>query len=349
MSLQDIVHRYRERFIEQYGQSLTSTQWSALNAIDGCRQGQYGDIEWECEKCLYHQHTFRSCGHRSCNQCQNNSTRDWLDRQQQKLLPVTYFMATFTLPKQLRALAKSHQQAVYNLLMTTAVETLKTFAKNDSTLNGELGACAVLHTHTRRLDYHPHVHIVIPGGAINKARREWRKVKNEYLFNGDALSIVFRGKLLRALKEAGLTLPVTPKRWVVQCKKVGKGIEALRYLSRYLYRGVISNDNIIEDDGENITFRYKESDTNQLKTRTLPAATFLHLVLQHCLPKGFRRARDYGFLHGNAKPTLKLVQWVLRVAVPAPESQRSKAKRRCPKCKSAMHFFAIGLIRSASG
>lgn len=349
MTLQDIVHRYRDSFVQQYGRSLTSAQWSALNAIEGCRQGLYGELEWSCTNCFHHQHTLRSCGHRSCNQCQNNSTRDWLDRQQQKLLPVTYFMATFTLPEELRTLAKSNQQVVYNLLITTAVDTLKTFSRNDASLNGELGCCAVLHTHTRRLDYHPHVHIVIPGGAMNKARREWRKVKNGYLFNGKALSKVFRGKLLRALKEAGLSLPSTPKEWVVQCKKVGKGVEALRYLSRYLYRGVISNENILSDDGGNITFRYKQSKTNESKTRTLPATTFIYLLLQHCLPKGFRRARDYGFLHGNAKQTLKLVQWVFRVVVPGREPGRRKAIIRCPKCKSVMNFFAISLPRTAPG
>lgn len=349
MTLQDITQRYRNRFLEKYGQSLTAPQWSALNAIDGCRQGQYGELEWECSGCHHHQRTLRSCGHRSCNQCQNNSTQDWLDRQQQKLLPVTYFMATFTLPQQLRELAKSNQQAVYNLLMTTAVDTLKTFAQNDSTLNGELGCCAVLHTHTRRLDYHPHVHIVVPGGAIHKARREWRKVKNEYLFNGDALSRVFRGKLLRALKEAGLDLPVTPKQWVVQCKKVGKGVEALRYLSRYLYRGVISNDNIIDDDGDNITFQYKDSDSNKIETRILPAETFIYLVLQHCLPKGFRRARDYGFLHGNAKPLLKTVQWVFRVVTYPKDSTRRKAQIGCPKCKASMYFAGLRVKPVASG
>lgn len=349
MTLQDIIHRHRDHFIQQYGQSLTPTQWSALNAIDGCRQGQYGELEWACAKCHSHQRTLRSCGHRSCNQCQNNSTQDWLDRQQQKLLPVTYFMATFTLPKQLRALAKQNPKKVYDLLITVAVGTLKAFAQNDATLSGELGCCAVLHTHTRRLDYHPHVHIMVPGGAINKARREWRKVSNGYLFNGHALSKVFRGKLLCALKEEGLSLPLTPKKWVVQCKKVGKGVEALRYLSRYLYRGVISNDNVINDDGENITFRYKESGTNKIKTRTLPAATFIYLLLQHCLPKGFRRARDYGFLHGNAKQTLKLVQWVFRVAIPPLEVQRRKASIRCTQCKSAMHFYAFNLKALGSG
>jgi len=349
MTLQDIVHRYRNRFIQQHGKSLTPTQWSALNAIDGCRQGQYGNLEWACTRCHHHQNTLRSCGHRSCNQCQNNSTQDWLDRQQQKLLPVTYFMATFTLPKQLRELAKANPQKTYDLLMVVAVDTLKTFGQNDAALNGDLGCCAVLHTHTRKLDYHPHVHIVVPGGAINKARREWRKVKNGYLFNGKALAKVFRGKLLRALEETGLSLPPTPKKWVVHCDKVGKGVEALRYLSRYLYRGVISNDNIIEDDGKNITFQYKESDTNQIKTRKLPAEDFIHLLLQHCLPKGFRRARDYGFLHGNAKQTLKLVQWVFRVLVPAPEPHRRKAKIRCPKCKSTMRFYASNLKTSGSG
>ena len=89
---------------------------------------------------------------------------------------------------------------------------VKRFGLNEKNFNAELGLCVVLHTHTRRLDYHPHVHIVIPGGGIHKARNEWRKIKGKYLFNGRALAKVFRGEFLQQLKEAGITVPITPKR-----------------------------------------------------------------------------------------------------------------------------------------
>lgn len=338
MTLQDIIARHKAPFLDAFGHTLRADQWSALNAIEGCRSGQYGQVEWACTRCRHTQRTPTSCGHRSCNLCQGGAALDWLERQQAKLLPVNYFMATFTLPAALRELGCAHPETLYRVLMASAADTLKTFAKNDRNLHGDIGFAAVLHTHTRKLDYHPHVHIVVPGGAINLARREWHTSKASYLFNGKALAKVFRAKFMQALADAGLRAPATPRSWVVQCQKVGRGKQALAYLSRYLYRGVISNRNIIEDDGEQVSFRYRESKTNALKTRTLPAIEFIRLVLQHTLPKGFRRTRNYGFLHGNARHMLAVVQWCLRVMRPPQAARRTKAARTCPACRSKMHF-----------
>lgn len=340
MTLQTIVQRYRHRFTEQFGHALSSDQWSALNAIEGCRQGPYGEMAWTCQRCSHNTHTPRSCGHRACNLCQDQSTQAWLQRQEQKRLPVNYYMVTFTLPKELRSVVKQRWSTCYDLLMRCAAQTLKTFAKNDSTLGGELGFCAVLHTHTRRLDYHPHVHIVVPGGAINKARRQWCKVRGRYLFNGRALAKAFRGAFLKALLQAGMTPGRTPKKWVAQCKRVGKGTEALRYLARYLYRGVISNANILSDDGCHVTFRYRDANTRQWKTRTVTGEQFIALILQHCLPKGFRRARDYGYLHGNAKAVMRILQWVLNVQRPASPTKKA-ASLPCPHCRSPMRVTGI--------
>ena len=252
MTLQQIVHHHRDRFLARYGQRLTADQWSAFNAIAGCRQGQYGELALGCTACPHRDAVLRSCGHRTCNQCQNHSTEAWLDRQRLKQLPVNYYLVTFTLPYELRSLAKTHPRTVYNLLIQCAVATLKTFGLNKKGFEAELGLCAVLHTHTRRLDYHPHVHVVVPGGGIHRARREWRKLRGDYLFNGRALAAGFRGALLKALDEAGLHPGATPKKWIAQCQKVGRGEPALQYLSRYLYRGVIGNQHILDDDGRMI-------------------------------------------------------------------------------------------------
>lgn len=349
--LQDIATQYHSRFLARYGNTLNLDQWSALNAILGCRQGQYGELHTACSSCPHKQDLPRSCGHRACNQCQYASTQDWLDRQLKKQLPVNYYMATFTLPFELRSLALTNRKTVYRILIESATHTLKTFALNKKGFEAELGMCVVLHTHTRRLDYHPHVHIVIPGGGVHRARREWRTLKESYLFNGFALAIVFRGVFLKALKEAGLGTIKTPKKWVVQCEKVGKGKEALQYLSRYLYRGVIAHKNIIDNDGESITFQYIDSATKKWKTRTLRGEAFLHLLLQHVLPKGFRRARDYGFLHGNAKAMLRIVQWILKVSIENRALLKPSATKRllCPKCRSAMKVTGIRYVRQKPG
>lgn len=339
--LRSIIDNYLPAYKAKYGSSISAEQHSAINAIRGCQAGQYGDIHIGCSQCNHQEIRHQSCGHRHCNQCQNHATTQWLDRQKAKLLPVNYFMVTFTLPYEYRALAKANQRIVYNLLFQCAVQTLKDFGKNDKTFAAELAMTAVLHTHARNLDYHPHVHLIVPGGGINKERREWRRIKGEYLFNAFNLAAVFKGKFLKALNDTDIKLPDSyPKKWVAHCEHVGHGLPALKYLSRYLYRGVIANDNIIDDDGEYVTFQYKESKTKKMTTRRLKGEDFIALIMQHILPKGFRRSRDYGFLHGNGKRWLILIQWVLKVFI-APFNITPRPTFTCRKCESPMTIIGF--------
>jgi hypothetical protein len=201
----------------------------------------------------------------------------------------------------------------------------------------------VLHTHARNLDFHPHVHVIVPGGGIHQQRREWRKLKGHYLFNGRALAQVFRAKMLDALARAGLHLPVgLPRRWVVDCRHVGSGLPALKYLSRYLYRGVISESNLVNLDRtrRTVTFRYTDSKTGQPVLRTLSIAAFLWRIARHVLPSGFRRVREYGFLHHNAVKTLRLVQLVLQIIVEA-KPPKARPPWLCRHCRHPMHCVAV--------
>src|SRR5882757_9814044 len=180
MELSSICERYRARFSARHGKHTTAAQWSALNALLGCHTEQYGTLELAFQECSQQMLRFRSCGHRFCNQCQQHSTHSWLTRQLQKLLPVDYYLVTFTLPFELRALPTAHSTTVLPLLMQCAAATIRRFGRNEPGLEAELGMCAVLHTHTRRLDYHPHVHLVVPGGGVNVQRTEWRTLKGKY-------------------------------------------------------------------------------------------------------------------------------------------------------------------------
>ena len=250
-------------------------------------------------------------------------------------------MATFTLPAELRPLAQRHQSDIYAMLFACATSTLKDFGLNPKKLGADIGMTAILHTHTRRLDYHPHVHVVVPGGGIDPRRRQWKKRRGKFLFNEFALAKVFRARFLDALNEAKLSIPIgVPDKWVVDCTHVGKGQPALEYLSRYLYRGVISEKNIAANEQGNVTFRYTEGRTGQTHIRTLKGEDFLWLVLQHVLPEGFRRVRDYGFLHGNAKKRLSLVQLVLQVVI-ASRALRPRPVFKCPSCQSPMCVVAV--------
>lgn len=345
MQLKSIITQYKPALIKKTGGQLLPSQWRAMQAIERCRTAKSGQLTVQCKDCDRRHWVPLSCGHRHCPGCQNHEVNQWLDRQKQKLLPVDYFMATFTLPAQLRALAWQQQRKIYTLFFSTVASSLKDFGLNPDKLDGELGLTAVLHTHNRRLDYHPHIHVIVPGGGINKQRKQWKKLKGEYLFNGKALAKVFRARLLTALNENGIDIPKKmPKEWVCNVRKVGRGLPALKYLSRYLYRGVMSEKNIIKNEKGWVTFSYINSTTKKTEYRTLKGEDFLALILKHVLPRGFRRVRDYGFLHANAKRALKLVQLVLAVTL-EPVRIRKRKDFICPVCKAVM---VIKMISPAS-
>jgi hypothetical protein len=345
MQLASLIHRYLDAFNSKYAAQLLPGHRRAIDAIRRCRTPDAGEVLLACTECDEQMQQPRSCGHRSCPQCQNHETSQWLDRQQAKLLPVEYFMVTFTVPCELRTLFWRHQTTLYNLLFTTVVGTIKDFGLNPKQLDAQMGMTAVLHTHSRRLDYHPHLHVVVPGGGINKTTRQWKKTRGKFLFNQTALAKVFRARLLTAIKAAGLALPgKLPDEWVVDCKHVGKGAAALKYLSRYLYRGVISEHNILANQNGNVTFKYLDSRSGQTRYRTLKGEDFLWLVLQHVLPKGFRRVRDYGFLHGNASQLLALIQLALKVMITNMPT-RPRPVFSCPRCRAPLHIK--GFLRPA--
>jgi hypothetical protein len=341
VALTSIIERYRGKFHSTYGNRITRHQVRAMDAVMDCRTARYGSMALGCDDCDQQSIQYHACGNRACHRCQHYDTNRWLDRQQQKLLPVNYFMVTFTLPAELRVVTARNQKVFYNLLMDCAHSTLKTFAGNHRDLDEGIGMTTVLHTHTRRLDYHPHVHIIVPAVTVDAKRCQCTKLRGDYLFNAFALAKVFRARFIEAMIARGYTMPVnTPKKWVVDCRLVGKGLPALKYLSRYLYRGVINEKNILADDGDQVTFGYVENRTGSYKTRTVPGETFLWLVYQHVLPKGFRRVRDYGYLNGNAKKTLSGIQRALGILIARlPEVVRPAY--RCHGCGGELRVVAF--------
>jgi len=349
MELASIINQYYDAFMIKYGDTALPGHLKAMNAIRRCRTPDSGELYVQCPDCHHAEWRPLSCGHRSCPKCQNHEASKWIDRQQAKLLPVLYFLATFTLPFELRSLTWHHQKVIYSLLFTCVSSTLKDFGLNPKNLGAEIGMTMVLHTNNRKLDFHPHIHVVVPGGGVDKRRHQWKKKKGKYLFNQDAMAKVFRARFLAAVNEAGLSIPpsISPK-WVVDCKHVGKGITALKYLSQYLYRGVISEKNIISNQNGQVTFKYIESKTGDTRYRTLKGEDFLHLIMQHVLPKGFRRVRDYGFLHSNAKKLLHLVQLILHVVIKGIE-QRLRPVFKCPCCKSPMVILGFRRIAWGAG
>jgi hypothetical protein len=330
IALAELIERFEPALLQCYGPRLLPSQLQALAAMKRCRTRFAPRMLAQCMACGEQRCVPHSCGHRACPHCQHHDSQVWLQRQLHSLVPATYFLITFTLPAELRGLAFGHQRVVYALLMQCAWDTLATFSRNDPKLRATPGAVGVLHTHNRRLDLHPHVHMVMPAAALDTRCGLWRtkcrrsrprRAKNGnthsgntppgsgYLFNHKALAKVFRAKVLDAIERAGLTLPdQLPGTWVVDCRCVGDGSKALLYLGRYLYRGVIQEADILRCEHGHVTFRYRHAKTGKMALRTLSGADFLWLVLQHVLPKGLRRARNFGFLHPNSAGAIRLLQ-----------------------------------------
>jgi len=357
MKFIDILRNHLDEFYLAYTQQMTTAMRQAIYAMLSCRTHTERTSLWACQSCTHTAEFPLACGHRSCPQCQHNTTTDWLVKQQAKLLPVEYYMVTFTLPFELRIIAKRQPEQVYQAMFSVAASVLKEFAKNSKQFGGKIGFTGVLHTHNRRRDYHPHIHFIIPAGSFDKDKKQWHKSKGKYLFNAFNLAKVWRARLLEYLThKLDIKLPAAiPKKWVVDCQHVGKGLPALKYLSRYLYRGVLPDRNIISDINGHVSFEYLDSQTNTYKMHTLPTVKFLWLVLQHVLPKGLRRVRDYGLLQGSCKnlfekPQRHQIQLMLAVAgaLPqvvgspiVPEVKRAVAIRSCPCCQQPMKFMGV--------
>jgi hypothetical protein len=339
--LASIIETFEAAFLAKHS-ALPSHQ-RALTAMKYCRTAMSPKMQAQCVKCDEYTYVPHSCGHRSCPHCQAHESQQWLERQLQKQVPGSYFLLTFTLPAQLRSLAFAHQRIFYDAMMKCSWETVRTFSLNDTSLKGIPGAISVLHTHSRCLDFHPHIHMVMPAAAIDLKQRLWRmkrsKGTSKYLFNHKALAKVFRAKLLEAINRAGLVLQSTPYKWVVDCKHVGSGEKALIYLGRYLYRGVIQEKDILACEEGQVTYRYRNSKTDKMERLTVSGVEFLRRVLQHVLPKGFRRARNFGFLHTNSKQMIQVLQ-MLHACAPTftATTLRKRPVLRCRCCGSEMRI-----------
>ncbi len=353
ITLSSIIEKFKSEVLAQHHHEILPGHRRALTAMEHCRTALSPKMQAQCVECEEQTFVPHSCGHRLCPHCQAHESQQWLERQLARKVPGNYFLLTFTIPAEFRSLAWHHQRILYALIVQCSWETVRAFSLNDKQLQGMPGAVAVLHTHTRRLDYHPHVHLAMPAAALDAKNKLWRtkrrsKDKNKigYLFNHNALAKVFRAKMLEGITQAGLMLPERhPEKWVVDCKGVGDGEKALVYLGRYLYRGVIQEKDIVACENGQVTFRYRNSKTRRFETRTVSGADFLWLLLRHVLPKGFRRARNFGFLHPNSKRLILLLRYLFRLH-PAPVLAlvRKRPTLKCRCCGAEMKIVQTWIL-----
>jgi hypothetical protein len=313
LELADIVKAYGDAYRSRYGDRMLPSHRDALWDIEYCRTSMMGGETFWCDACQTYVYSDHSCGNRHCPKCGSDRADAWRDRQMEKLLPVPYFLVTFTLPHTLNPLMRSHQKCFYDLLFKSSADALKTLALNPKWLGGTIGMVGALHTWDRSMGYHVHVHYLVPAGGMHPETGEWIASHPKFLVPASALREVCRAKFRDALNTADpdVFAQVPPetwsKQWVVHCKPVGNGQTALKYLTPYIYRVALSNARLVKMEHGKVTFRYKPRE-KPWKTMTLDAMSFLQRFLQHVLPKGFQKIRYSGFLHPGARKQLTALQ-----------------------------------------
>lgn len=336
---------YRAKFRDR----ILPSHLRAMEQLEQCRTEALGGGLYFCDQCQENHYSYHSCKNRHCPKCQNGQANEWLENQKSLLLPVNYFMVTFTLPEELRLLARSHQKTIYNILFRASAEALLQLSSDPRFVGGKIGMVGVLHTWTRDLFYHPHLHYIATGGGLSPDG-QWSASRPDFLVHVIPLSALFRAKFRDQLKKADLfhlaDKQVWLKDWVVHCQPVGSGEAAFKYLAPYIFRVAISNNRILSLENGQVIFSYKDSATDQLKFSTVTAEEFIRRFLQHILPAGFVKVRYFGLLAPSNRYLLDQARQLL--TTPGAQSDSSNTDRqpedtidppRCPKCGNILRFI----------
>jgi hypothetical protein len=323
----------------------------ALAAIRRCRTPALGGHVYRCADCTGVDYAYHSCHHRACPRCGGSRTAAWTARQEKRLLPVPYFLVTFTVPEQLRPLFAARPQAMHAALFRESAATLQQVAAQRRLLGAELGFVGVLHTWGRQLQHHPHVHYIVPGGGLSPDGRKWVSARQtDWLLPVAKLAAVFARRMDEAVRaEAPAQHAMIPAgtwrgRWSVHTQPAGSGMAVVRYLARYVGRTAISDERIVAASDQAVTFRYTDSATQQRKVCTLTSAEFLRRYLQHVPPAGQHRVRYFGWMHPSAKLRRMTVETLLQrpIVVAALPAEPIQWHLQCPHC----HRFSLVRVGS---
>jgi hypothetical protein len=366
------VHQWLQRlapeYLERFGSAMPGRQRQVLNKILACRTPALGGQLFACPVCPGFLYRYHSCNDRHCPQCGQTDADDWLQRQQARLLlPAPYFLVTFTVPEELRYFIRSHLQIGLDLLFAASAKALQDLAANPRRLGAQLGMLGVLHTWSRTLIFHPHVHYLIPGGGLSPDGRRWIAARNQFLLHHQPLAdhcrTLFKERLQKEHPELFAQVPakVWKRHWNVGCQAAGSGENALRYLSRYVFKTATNNRTVPLLPEGRLRWNYRDSKTGQFTSAKLQPLDFMARFLQHVLPRSFARVRTFGWLHPAAKVRANRVRALLRQQplltltekdtwnpraqpdLETPDSTQAKAlcsAPLCPLCQHAMRLVA---------
>lgn len=356
ITLAEIIRRHGAEYRARFAPRMPRDQLRAMQSIEMCRTPALGGHRWRCPTCGEDRFSYHSCGNRNCPACGHDDAQTWLRRQQALLLPVTYHLCTFTVPEALRRPIRSHPREALPVLFKTAASSLLDLCANPQWFGAMPGLSGVLHTWTRQLEYHPHIHFLVTGGGV-ASDGSWKASADAFLVPVLSLSPVFRARFRDAFRKELPTVfsdvpsDVWKQDWVVHSKSVGSGEKALLYLSRYIYRVALSNRHILsadvsrrsplaKPDARAVRFRYRRSEDGRSRVASLPPVEFLRRFLQHVLPSRFVKVRHFGLHHPSRRAMLALHRAALYLhlnqTIPVPPPPPEPKPCLCPKCSTPM-------------
>ena len=334
LEVADIFRKHLQDYRKIY--PLDREQRKVASDLMNCRTPKLGGQLDRCSHCGAERTLYHSCRNRHCPKCQQIPREKWLEKRKSELLPLTYFHIIFTLPHELNPIILKNKSLMINILFQAVSETLLTFGQNK--LGGKMGFMAVLHTWDQQLKPHFHLHCLVPAGALSKKTKGWIPFKHNYLFNQEALSIVFRGKFMdrleKTFKKGQLKTQIPypqikedlyKHKWVVSVREPIKHPEhVLKYLARYTHRVAIANSRLIRLKDGMVSFKYKDRKNNTFKQTTISATQFIRRFLFHTLPRGLVRIRHYGFFaNRNRLANLNLIRRLLKLPSLGPTIKHS--------------------------
>lgn len=358
-TISEIFRTFGPEYLEHFGHDMPNEHRKVIEAIMRCRTEQTGYAYFECEQCAHPHIAYCSCGNRHCPTCQHHKTRQWLESQLECQLPGHHFMITFTVPESLRRFIRSHQRLAYSALFKASSEAIRKLVMDEKYIGGDLpGFFGVLHTWGRTLDYHPHIHYIVAGGALLTEDRSWHPSRIDFYLPVRALSEIFRAKFRDEMKASALFEKVPSEvwdtAWNVNCQAVGESSATLKYLAPYVFKVAISNSRIIGVENGFVTFRYKKSHSERWRTMALEVKEFMRRFLQHVLPAGFMKVRYFGFMNPNCKVDLDTIRALIELSygfnLPELQAQALEPWQPavCPHCGGALKlkviFLANGMV-----
>ena len=308
-SINEIFRTFGPEYLQCYANLMPKTHRKAIDAIISCRTEACGLARYQCESCGEPHEFYRSCGNRHCPTCQQHKTRQWLEKQIHRQLPTHHFLFTFTVPESLRSFMRKNQRVAYSALFKTSSDAMKKLALDQHYLGADLpGFFGVLHTWGRTLQYHPHIHYVVAGGALSSTDGHWHPSTIDFYLPVKALAKIFKAKFRDAMKQAGLFDQIPAEvwniDWNVDSQAVPSSEACLKYLAPYVFKVAISNNRILKVEDRTVLIRYRKPHSNRLRTLPLEAMEFIRRFLQHVLPTGFMKVRYYGFMNPNCAVSL---------------------------------------------